>query len=89
MSDPEITAAEDRAVLELTRRLRPWAAAMQDPEGFARSFVMDFLRVAEDWRPGLPAKPWHAAVSGQPAEPNDDWKAARAALETMHVEENW
>lgn len=87
MSDPEITAAEDRAVLELTRRLRPWAAAMQDPEGFARSFVLDFLRVAEDWRPGLPAKSWQASVSGAPAVPNEEWRKARAALEA-HAGEN-
>lgn len=79
MTDPEIIEAEDRAALELTRRLRPWAAAMQDPDAFARAFV-NWLRVEQEWRPGLPAKPWQTAVAGEPSQPNDDWKAARAAL---------
>lgn len=56
MTDPDIQAAVDRAITELTRRLRPWAVGMADPHAFAAAYVNDYLR-AEGWRPPLRPPP--------------------------------
>lgn len=78
MSDSEVEAAENRAIAELERRLRP-IVTIQDPHAFARQFITDMR--AEGWRPPLrPSPGWkqHATQAGH--EPNQDWKAAKAAL---------
>ena len=78
MSDVEVEAAENRAITELERRLRP-IVTIQDPRAFAEQYIRDMR--TEGWRPPLRETPgWkqHAAQPG--SEPNQEWKAARAAL---------
>lgn len=78
MSDVEVEAAERRAAEELERRLRP-IVTIRDPQAFAQQFIEDMR--AEGWKPPLKPTPgWkhHATQAG--AGPNQDWKAARAAL---------
>ncbi|MFG2001734.1 hypothetical protein ACGFNU_21540 [Spirillospora sp. NPDC048911] len=78
MSDVEIEAAENRAVTELERRLRP-IVTIQDPRAFAQRFIADMR--SEGWRPPLrPSPGWKHDATQAGAAPNQDWKAARAAL---------
>ncbi|MFF5261315.1 hypothetical protein ACFY4C_20425 [Actinomadura viridis] len=78
MSDAEIEAAENRAITELERRLRP-IVTIQNPRVFAERFIADMR--AEGWRPPLRPPPAWKQPAQSAAGPNDDWKAARAALE--------
>lgn len=77
MSDVEITYAEQRATDELERRLRP-IVTIQDPRAFAERFIAD-LR-AEGWKPPLKLAPSWKPTGGSVSAPNEDWRAARAAL---------
>jgi hypothetical protein len=79
VSDVEIEAAENRAVGELERRLRP-IVTIQDPRAFAERFIAD-LR-AEGWRPPLRPNPGWKQTGTQPGSgPTAEFLAARAALE--------
>lgn len=79
MSDVEIEAAENRAVAELERRLRP-IVTIQDPRAFAERFIADMR--AEGWRPPLRPNPgWKQTGTQTGSEPTPEWRRARAALE--------
>lgn len=78
MSDVEIEAAENRAITELERRLRP-IVTIQDPRAFAEQFIRDMRN--EGWRPPLRETPgWKQHATQPGSEPNQAWRAARAAL---------
>lgn len=74
--DPAVQAEIDRAVRELTRRLRPWVTGMADVDGFAREFVEALHR--EGWWPHLKAEP--LKPRGPASPPNADWHTAKAKI---------